>query len=40
VTLLISIDFWVNKNIFGKQLAGLRWWVQLDEVSEEEEWVF
>lgn len=30
VTILISVDFWLNKNIYGKQLAGLRWWIELD----------
>ena len=26
VTLLLSADFWVVKNVCGRLLAGLRWW--------------
>ena len=31
VTLLLSADFWVVKNVSGRLLAGLRWWSVVDE---------
>jgi len=34
VTLLLSADFWVVKNICGRLLAGLRWWSIVDEEGE------
>jgi len=34
VTLLLSADFWVVKNICGRLLAGLRWWSVVDESGE------
>ena len=40
VILLNSIDFWMNKNVYGKKLAGLRWWIELDENTSDEEWIF
>ena len=34
VTLLLSADFWVVKNICGRLLAGLRWWSIVNEEGE------
>ena len=36
---LISIDFWVVKNITGRLLVGLRWWNYIDEEGNSH-WVF
>jgi hypothetical protein len=30
----------MNKNVNGKKLAGLRWWIELDENTSDEEWIF
>ena len=40
VTLLLSADFWVVKNICGRLLAGLRWWSIVDEEGEVGENIF
>lgn len=32
--LLISIDFWVTKNLTGRKLVGLRWWSQITDNDE------
>ena len=40
VTLLLSADFWVVKNICGRLLAGLRWWSIVDEEGEVRKLVF
>ena len=40
VLILGSMDFWVCKNIIGKKLACLRWWIEFDQVTQTEEWVF
>ena len=37
--MLISIDFWVVKNITGRLLAGLRWWNYIDDEGNSH-WVF
>ena len=34
VTLLLSVDFWVVKNIRGRLLAGLRWWSIVNDEGE------
>jgi protein FAM18B1 len=39
IILLISIDFWVVKNITGRLLAGLRWWNYIDDEGNSH-WVF
>ncbi len=31
ITLLISADFWMTKNIAGRQLAALRWYTKTSE---------
>jgi hypothetical protein len=36
---LVSVDFWVTKNIGGKKLVGLRWWSVMAD-NGEEEWIF
>jgi hypothetical protein len=30
-----AVDFWIVKNIAGRILVGLRWWVDFDEKGEE-----
>jgi len=29
-----AVDFWIVKNISGRILVGLRWWVDFDEQGE------
>ena len=36
VLLLLSLDFWLVKNLTGRLLAGLRWW-NVAEVGQEGE---
>ena len=35
VIILAAVDFWIVKNIAGRLLVGLRWWVDFDEEGEE-----
>nr|ACO10190.1 FAM18B [Caligus rogercresseyi]ACO11242.1 FAM18B [Caligus rogercresseyi] len=37
--LLMSMDFWVVKNVTGRIMAGLRWWNYVDEGGESR-WIF
>lgn len=30
-----AIDFWIVKNLCGRMLVGLRWWVDFDEKGDE-----
>lgn len=30
VVILAAIDFWIVKNIVGRKLVGLRWWVDFN----------
>lgn len=39
LTLLLSADFWVVKNITGRLLVGLRWWNYVDD-NGQSHWVF
>jgi hypothetical protein len=39
VILLLAADFWMTKNIAGRQLAALRWYSQLSE-DNLEKWCF
>lgn len=39
IVVLLSIDFWIVKNISGRLLVGLRWWNYVDEDGESH-WVF
>jgi glucan phosphoethanolaminetransferase (alkaline phosphatase superfamily) len=34
VIIVAAIDFWVTKNLAGRLLVGLRWWVDFDENGE------
>lgn len=34
VIIVAAIDFWVTKNLAGRLLVGLRWWVDFDEQGE------
>jgi len=36
---LISIDFWIVKNITGRLLVGLRWWNYVDDEGKSH-WIF
>lgn len=38
-TVLLASDFWVTKNIAGRQLAALRWYSKLGE-DNQEKWYF
>jgi hypothetical protein len=29
-----AIDFWIVKNLAGRLLVGLRWWIDFDEAGE------
>lgn len=31
VVIFAAIDFWIVKNVTGRLLVGLRWWVDFDE---------
>lgn len=31
VVILAAIDFWIVKNLAGRLLVGLRWWIDFDE---------
>ena len=35
-----SVDFWVVKNIVGRRLVGMTWWMKIEEQSGEETWIF
>ncbi|XP_051912315.1 Golgi apparatus membrane protein TVP23 homolog B-like [Hippocampus zosterae] len=39
IVLLQIIDFWYTKNVSGRRMVGLRWWINFDEEGEEE-WKF
>ena len=39
VVILAAVDYWVVKNLSGRLLVGLRWWVDFDELGEEH-WKF
>jgi hypothetical protein len=39
VIVMAAIDFWIVKNLTGRLLVGLRWWVDFDEEGEES-WKF
>ncbi|CED84897.1 golgi apparatus membrane protein tvp23 [Phaffia rhodozyma] len=39
VVVLLSMDFWVTRNVAGRTLVGLRYWNQVDEDGESS-WVF
>lgn len=34
VIIIAAVDFWVTKNLAGRLLVGLRWWVDFDEQGE------
>lgn len=31
VVILAAVDFWIVKNVTGRLLVGLRWWVDFQE---------
>ncbi|KAL7637531.1 UNVERIFIED_CONTAM: hypothetical protein RMT77_012259 [Armadillidium vulgare] len=39
IVLLLSMDFWVVKNVTGRLMVGLRWWNYIDEDGKSH-WVF
>jgi len=34
VILAAAVDFWIVKNLNGRLLVGLRWWIDFDESGE------
>jgi hypothetical protein len=34
VLIAAAIDFWIVKNLAGRLLVGLRWWIDFDEAGE------
>jgi hypothetical protein len=41
IVLLLAADFWTVKNITGRLLVGLRWWIKPAETPEgKSEWIF
>lgn len=38
--LLLSVDFWVVKNITGRLLVGLRWWNMVSDDGQSTRWIF
>ena len=36
VMMLVSIDFWVVKNIVGRKLMKWRWWYMIDGYGNEQ----
>ncbi|KRW98518.1 hypothetical protein PPERSA_00115 [Pseudocohnilembus persalinus] len=39
IVLYAIMDFWVVKNISGRQMLGMRWWIEIDSTGEQR-WVF
>eukprot|EP01017_Pseudomicrothorax_dubius_P042625 TRINITY_DN6989_c0_g2_i1.p1 TRINITY_DN6989_c0_g2~~TRINITY_DN6989_c0_g2_i1.p1 ORF type:complete len:194 (-),score=39.44 TRINITY_DN6989_c0_g2_i1:69-650(-) len=39
VIIAAAVDFWVNKNVCGRILVGLRWWKELQEDGKDN-WIF
>ena len=39
IIILGAIDFWIVKNLAGRLLVGLRWWIDFNEDGEEQ-WKF
>ena len=35
IIVLNAIDFWIVKNLAGRLLVGLRWWIDFNEEGEE-----
>lgn len=31
IILAAAVDFWISKNIVGRKLVGLRWWIEFTE---------
>ena len=40
VVVILSMDFWLTKNISGRLLAGLRWWNHVDGKTGEMKWYY
>ena len=40
VLILLSVDFWLVKNLSGRLLAGLRWWSVTDSETGKMTWKF
>lgn len=34
VIIAAAIDFWIVKNVAGRLLVGLRWWIDFDEEGQ------
>jgi hypothetical protein len=40
VLVAAAVDFWTVKNITGKELVNMMWWMKIDQDTGEEEWRF
>ncbi|XP_055343986.1 Golgi apparatus membrane protein TVP23 homolog B-like [Paramacrobiotus metropolitanus] len=39
IVFLLSIDFWICKNVTGRKLVGLRWWNYVDDEGKSK-WIY
>lgn len=39
VTIFLAVDFWIQKNVSGRLMVGLRWWNRIKDDGESE-WIF
>lgn len=35
-----AVDFWTVKNITGKELVNMMWWIKINQENGDEEWMF
>lgn len=40
VLLCAAVDFWTIKNITGRKLVGMTWWMRINDQTGDEEWIF
>lgn len=40
VLVAAAVDFWLTKNIVGRRLVGMTWWMKINEETGEETWIF
>lgn len=34
IILAAAVDFWITKNVVGRKLVGMRWWIEFTEDGE------
>lgn len=39
IVLYALLDFWTIKNVSGRYMLGMRWWIEIDSAGEQR-WVF